>query len=301
LSNETPLYYNSQNADLVSGVHSADYYELDETARLEKGTPSVDPKIYLKENAAMTIALAKLWAATGNANYIEKGNVMLDYILSNYASETGLYFRDLENETILSFEDNRKLIDALLIYYQITQEEHYLSVATKLGYAAIKHFDSNFGIRSAFGDLALPAALVPMDNIAAVSTYNMLGQITALDTFKNYAVQTYNHQSSSEMSRSQTTLPLFLQATKELKKEPFHAQFISSNSKSKQHHSLLSAILVNPNSYFVFDVLVLGEMNEIDEDFYGNFNPGTLFMCTSSFCSSPIYSVEDLKAFLSLN
>lgn len=301
LGNDTPLYFNSQNADLISGVHSGDYYALSEKDRLAQGTPTVDPKQYLKENAAMIVALGRLWAASEKEIYLEKGINMLDYILTYFQASSGLFMREQGNETVFSFEDNRQLLDALTLYYQLTQNQNYLSTAEKLAYTIINRFYSENGMRSACGDLVLPAAIVPKENIAAVLTLNTLGHLTELDTFKRCAMQTFTPLNKTELMQSQTTLPLLFRAEKELKQDPFHAQYIADNSANKLREDYLKAILLNPNPYFIFDVLTLGEMKPADADFYGNFDVGTLFMCTSSYCSSPIYSKKDLITFLRAN
>ncbi|NOQ70886.1 MAG: DUF255 domain-containing protein [Crocinitomix sp.] len=298
LGNETPLYWNSQNADLISGVHSGEYYDLPEAERLAEGTPAVDKKIYLKENAAMCIALSNLWAATGDHSYLSKGQNMLKFILSEYSTPAGLYSREIGETDIYSFEDNRKLLDALLRYYQITQDSTLLENATTLAYQLIKRFDSPNGIQSAAGELAIVPTIVPRNNIRAVTTFNLLGHITELDTFKNYALTTYNRLNKEQLAKSQTTLPLSFKAGVELKEAPFHAVFITDGQQQLLKTEYLSALLLNPNSYFIFDVLTLGEMTTEDEDFYGGFDAGTLFMCTASFCSSPIYTKADLVEFL---
>lgn len=301
LGNDTPLYSNSQNADLVSGVHSGDYYALSEKDRLAQGTPRVDQKQYLKENAAMIVALGRLWAASEKETYLEKGIEMLDYILVHSQASSGLFMREQGNEAVFSFEDNRQLLDALILYYQLTQNQNYLSTAKKLAYTVINQFYSENGMRSACGDLFLPAAIVPKENISAVLTFNTLGHLTELDTFKHCAAQTFAQLDKTELMRSQMTLPLLFRAEKELKQDPFHAQYIADNSANKLREDYLKAILLNPNPYFIFDVLTLGKMEPADADFYGNFDAGTLFMCTSSYCSSPIYAENDLKTFLMAN
>ncbi|MFT5819769.1 MAG: hypothetical protein ACI8ZM_000994 [Crocinitomix sp.] len=298
LGNATPLYWNSQNADLISGVHSGEYYDLSESERLAEGIPAVDKKIYLKENAAMCIALSNLWAATGNQTYLEKGRLMLNYILMEFNTAAGLYSREIGETDIYSFEDNRKLLDALMRYYQITQEPELLEKSTSLAYELINRFDSPNGIQSAAGELAIVPTIVPRNNIRAVTTFNLLGHITELDTFKNYALIIYNRLNKKQLAKSQTTLPLSFKAGTELKEAPFHAVFITDGQQQKLKAEYLSTLLLNPGSYFVFDVLTLGQMTAEDADFYGGFDAGTLFMCTASFCSSPIYSKADLIGFL---
>jgi uncharacterized protein YyaL (SSP411 family) len=298
LGNESPLYWNSQNADLISGVHSGEYYNLNEEERLAAGTPSVDQSIYLKENAAMVIALSNLWAVTGNKSHLEKGVTMLNYILENFGTSTGVYTREMGQTNIYAFEDNRKLLDALIRYYQITQKVFYLEKATDLAYQIISQFDSPNGIQSAAGELVIPPTIVPRNNINAVTTFNLLGHITELDTFKTFAQTTYNRLNKKQLARSQTTLPLSFKAGLELKEAPFHAVFISDKKQDKLKTDYLASLLLNPASYFVFEELIIGKMNAEDQDFYGGFDAGTLFMCTASFCSAPIYNKADLDAFL---
>ena len=298
LGNETPLYWNSQNADLISGVHSGEYYELNETERLAKGIPAVDKKIYLKENAAMCIAMSNLWAATGNISYLARGQKMLKYMLDEYNTPCGLYSREIGESAIYSFEDNRKLLDALIRYYLITQDSSLVEKAIALAYELINRFDSPKGIQSAAGELAIVPSIVPRNNIRAVSTFNLLGHIAELDTFKNYALTTYNLLNKGQLAKSQTTLPLSFKARVELREEPYHAVFITDGEQQNLKAEYLSALLLNSGSYFIFDVLTIGAMTAQDDDFYGGFDAGTLFMCTASFCSSPIYTKADLVGFL---
>lgn len=298
LGNKSPLYWNSQNADLISGVHSGDYYKLNAEERQKQGFPSVDQSIYLKENAAMAIALSNLWAVTGKEDYLKKGQNMLDYMLTAFKTPNGIYSREIGQTDIYAFEDNRKLLDALIQYYQITQNSVYLEKAKQLGYQIISQFDSPNGIESAAGELVITPTIVPRNNINAARTFNLLGQITKLDTFKTFAITIYNRLNKKLLASSQTTLPISFRAGIEIKTAPFHAVFINDGQKEQLKTDYLTSLLLNPASYFIFEELTLGEMNTEDQDFYGGFEAGTLFMCTTSFCSAPITCKEDLISFL---
>lgn len=298
LGNETPLYWNSQNADLVSGVHSGDYYELNEQDRLAKGVPSVDEKIYLKENARICHALTKLWAATGNANYLDRGMQNLDYILENFGNEKGLYKREIGSSDIISFADNRTLLEALIVYYQISRNERYLTTAQQLGFTLIETFDSDKGMKASVGDLAIAPVVVSKDNIDAVLTFNLLGHLTENARFNRFAKQLYAKIDKKALASNQTTLPLLIRAERELENEPYHAQYIADGSRKDLMHGYLKSLLVDRNPYIIFDVLTIGKLSAEDESFYGGFEAGTLFMCTSSYCSAPISNKTDLQTFL---
>ena len=300
LGNETPLFWNSQNADLVSGVHSGEYYALSEKDRLKQGTPSVDKKIYLKENAAICLALTKLWAATGKNKYVIKGIAMLDYILDNYKNKSGVYSREKGQEKIISLDDNIKLIEALLVYYQITGNKKYVTESIAIGYGVMELFDSPKGLQSAAGELAITPVLVPKSNVEAVITFNQLGHLTKLDTFTNYATKIYSNLDKKELARSLATLPLLIRADKAIVNEPYHALLVS-NGTVPNKDKYLAALLLHPDASFIFEELRFDEMTPADKAFYGSFDSGTLFMCTSSFCSAPIFSVSALDNFLKQN
>jgi uncharacterized protein YyaL (SSP411 family) len=56
----------SQDADVVPGRHSAEYFGLDDAARRKQGMPRVDPHLYTRENAWIIRALLAYHAATGD-------------------------------------------------------------------------------------------------------------------------------------------------------------------------------------------------------------------------------------------
>lgn len=166
LQGETPLFWNSQNADLIAGEHSGQYYELNEAERLKQGVPSVDQKIYLKENAAMINAMIWLWAATNKEEYLREGKEMLDHALYTFSTDRGIYAREEGSESIFSFEDNRQLIESLLLYAQVTNDKTYLIKAEILAKNCITEFDSKEGIQSVCGEITLKSPIVQRDNLA---------------------------------------------------------------------------------------------------------------------------------------
>lgn len=298
LKGKSQLFWNSQNADLIAGQHSGEYYKLNETDRLKQGIPSVDEKIYLKENASMINALVWLWAATGNDTYLKEGTEMLDYALTSFATQKGIYSREKGSTEIYSFEDNRRLIESLMLYAQITNSKTYLIEAENLGRRCIEVFDSKAGIKSVIGEIALASPVVLRDNLNAVMTYNKLAYLTGKNGFKTFAQKTFDLLDQEKLKASLSTLPSLIRARNELEKEPYHAKFIGGFEDDELKKSYLKAILMDKNPYFIFEELMPGEMKPEDEKFYIDFDAGTLFMCTSSYCSAPISSLQELQNFL---
>src|SRR5260370_224460 len=65
LASPTGAFYTSQDADLVDGKHSADYFAQSDAQRRKLGVPRVDKDIYARENGWASNQLATLDAATG--------------------------------------------------------------------------------------------------------------------------------------------------------------------------------------------------------------------------------------------
>ena len=62
----TGAFYTSQDADLVDGKHSADYFAQSDAQRRKLGVPRVDKHIYARENGWAINGLVTLYAVTGD-------------------------------------------------------------------------------------------------------------------------------------------------------------------------------------------------------------------------------------------
>jgi hypothetical protein len=58
----------SQDADVISGRHSASFFSLGDEKRGAIGIPCIDKHLYARENGWMINALARLYAVTGYAS-----------------------------------------------------------------------------------------------------------------------------------------------------------------------------------------------------------------------------------------
>jgi uncharacterized protein YyaL (SSP411 family) len=298
LKTENPLFYNSQNADLKSGEHSEDYYALNEAARLELGTPSVDKRIYLKENAGMILALAKLGAASDQIEYVSKGIQMTEYILKNYKAKNGLFCREKGNESLFSLADNSAFLEVLMTYYQLTGNQLYLDEAKSLGHKIIQSFNSPKGLNATKGTTPLPPAIVGKDNFEGIMRLNFLAYLTGDDTFKKFAKETFDKLNLSETSTMDITKSLVVQTKKQLESEPFQVKLISNGQIDKQKRAFLSELLLQPEPYLIFKELSVDKMTTEESEMFGTVEVGTLFMCTSSYCSAPIRKRSELRTFL---
>jgi len=74
LTSSAGAFYASQDADLVPGKHSAEYFKLSDSNRRKRGTPRIDQHIYSRENGWAVNALTTLYAVTDDKALLKRRN-----------------------------------------------------------------------------------------------------------------------------------------------------------------------------------------------------------------------------------
>ncbi len=87
-------FYTSQDADLVKGKHSGEYFSLDDAARRKAGIPAIDKHIYARENGWAIAALCDLYMATGEKKYLDQARTAAEWIIAHRGSNDGGYRHD---------------------------------------------------------------------------------------------------------------------------------------------------------------------------------------------------------------
>jgi len=89
LTSPEGAFYTSQDADLVQGEHSGEYFKLDDSARRQRGIPRVDTHIYARENGWAIAGLAALYGATGEQAALDEALRSANWIVANRGLEGG--------------------------------------------------------------------------------------------------------------------------------------------------------------------------------------------------------------------
>jgi len=298
LSDRSPLFDNSQDADYIKGVESSNYYSLPEEERLKLGTPAVNHQQFLKENAMMSIALVKLWANTSNANYLIRAKEMVDILALDFAQPNGLFSRSIEDNEIYSLEDNTAMLEALTMAYQISGKADYLEKAEELAEAILSNFSAENGsLFSSCGSLVVESTILPQSNYSAAFALLQIGNISKTERLTNSAESILHAIYRSEFDSSEYLIPSILFSKKHLDEEPLHAVWISDKFGTNRELKFVQTILLNSFNTIVIDRVDLKNLSPEQELRYGSTKPNTLFICTSVFCSSPITTIEQLNEF----
>ena len=129
LTSPDGAFYTSQDADLVPGEHSADYFALDDAERRKRGIPRVDQHIYARENGWAINALATLYGVTGDESALADAIRAAEWIVANRSLPGGGFRHDAEDAGGPYLGDSIYMARAFLKLYAVTGDRIWLGRA----------------------------------------------------------------------------------------------------------------------------------------------------------------------------
>jgi uncharacterized protein YyaL (SSP411 family) len=289
LSAPDGAFYTSQDADLVSGEHSGEYFTLSSAERLKQGLPRIDKHSYARENGWAINAMVDLYLASGDKQYLERAVKAADWVLSNrklkLSSDKQLGFCHGENDKVGPFlGDNLAMARSFLALYRATAERKWLTQAEQTA----NFIDSQFkqSIHSATID----------ENVQLVRFANLLYQYTGDKNYRALADQALAFLVLPETAnRRKVFVAGILLADQEMQAEPIHVTVVGSKA-DEQAKSLYSAAAALPAPYMRvewFDAKD-GPLPNTSVDL-PQLPKAAAFLCGNGRCSTPAYEVEALK------
>ena len=123
-------FYTSQDADLVQGEHSADYFSLDDAGRRAKGVPRVDTHRYSRENGWAITAECAYYSATGDAEDLALAEKAAGWIVAHRSIPGGGFRHDETDKAGPFLGDTLSMGTAFLCLYQVTGNGKWLGLST---------------------------------------------------------------------------------------------------------------------------------------------------------------------------
>lgn len=293
LMNKQGLYSNAQDADLKKGKKADDYFHLNNKERMQLGIPAIDTNTYTNTNADYATALLKLYVVSNQQSVLNSYSKILNQLLQR-KNEKGLYNHSYQSKETDALRDNlamsKLLIEHVKLFPQDTKMKGELASLMK---AIVREFRLPNGSFKGFtGDLGLTPEPVIEENIPLARVLNWYAGFSEKKIYKMYANGILNYL-------------LKVDAKKEFFHEPGILMLLNDLEKEAQHH-----VSVNENHpfpmlriayeyapfYSYFDVHHAGQGGVYDEQFSG-VEGANLFICSSSYCSSPLKSVEEVRRF----
>lgn len=290
-------FYSSQDADLVPGEHSADYFKLGDSERRKLGIPRVDQHVYSRENGWAINALAGLSAVSGDQQPLEDAIRAANWMIAHRRMSGGGFKHDETDKAGPYLADTLYMGRAFLTLYMVTANRDWLRYAEE----AANYIDQQF--KGEVGYLTSPAigALKPkpqIDENADLARFaNLLDKYSGIEAHGTMAKHAMQFLSIPAVADERGLLVAgILLANRELTTSPLHVTVVGSKT-DKVASSLFQAALKLPAFYKRVEWWDSQEGALPNSDVeYPVLDNAAAFVCGEHSCSPPVFSAEKLLA-----
>ncbi len=297
LTSPQGAFYTSQDADLIDGQHSAEYFALTDTARRKRGIPRVDKHIYARENGWAIAGLVALYNAAGDAATLDDATRAAQWILANRALPGGGFRHNEKDAAGPYLGDTIAMERAFVALYGATGDRQWLARAE----SAMHFIDAYFRDPKGAGFLTTK---IPTDHAYvphAQRDENVMVARTAALLF-HYTGDAHNDDLAKQSMRYLAAVPIVdrlpaasaLLPDLELSRPPLHLTIVGHKTDPAAQ-SLFQAALRYPAPYKRLEWWdpTEGKLPNPDVQ-YPELSRAAAFICTNRACSPPIFTPADL-------
>ena len=303
LTSPDGVVYTSQDADLVPGEHSADYYAFDDAGRRARGIPRIDTHIYARENGWVIVALCQLAAVTGDRTYRDEAVRAARWVLANRALPAGGFRHDAKDAAGPYLGDTLAMGRAFLALHQLTQDREWLDHAVAAGQFIGAHFTRGAAVGFASSDTTVNAFPAPRpqfdENVNLVRWSTALAVTSGRTEFRALASTALRWL----LAPGTTDVHGFyvaglLQAEEEARTDPVHVAVLGPKDNPVAQ-AMFAAALRQPDTYKLVEWWDRREgPAPRGENIYPELERPAAFLCANGACSSPIVSEAALSTRL---
>jgi uncharacterized protein YyaL (SSP411 family) len=155
----------------------------------------------------------------------------------------------------------------------------------------------NGAFKSFEGNNGLMAQPLKEENIQIARIFNWYGYYSKDKSYVGIAKKTYQFLLSDAMVKDYYSEASLLLLDNQLKGEPTQYVYLNTRKGNQFNHILQSMLPF-------YSMIYSGQIHQLPkekQELFESFNENVLFSCTSTYCSTPIYSEETLKKELSKN
>jgi uncharacterized protein len=290
-------FYTSQDADVVEGKHSADYFALNDPQRRKQGLPRVDTHVYARENGWAITALASLYEATSDPKTLDQATRAANWVTQHRQLSGGGFHHGSKDVGGPFLGDSIAMTRAYLALYRVTADRKWLND----GVASMSYIDRTFGGAHGTGFVS---AVAPTDrgyqphpqrdeNVAVARAANMLFHYTGDANYKAMRDAAMRYLAAPPIA---TRLPVasVLLADYEVSRPPLHLTVVGRKDDATAK-ALFAAVLKYPTSYKRVEWWDIreGKLPNPDVQYPAVPRPAA-YVCTERTCSAPIFTAEDV-------
>ena len=301
LTSPDGAFYTSQDADLVAGKHSADYFALDDKARRARGIPAVDRHIYGRENGWAINALATFAGVTGDVGALDEATRAAEWIIAHRSLGKSGFSHDTKDVAGPFFGDNVYLARAFLTLYEVSADRKWLRLAEETTRFAAAHFESGAGYIAAAASLG--AKLPPRPQIDENAVFARLA-----NRLSHYTGNVKDHARAESAMRYLAAPGVaerrgflvggILLADWELGRPPLHLTIVGGKHDPKARALFAAALRQSaPYKRVEWSDPKEGPLPNPDME-YPAFDEAAAFVCTERRCSAPIFDGAKIEFFV---
>lgn len=298
LTSHTGAFYTSQDADLVDGKHSADYFALSDAQRRKLGVPRVDKHIYARENGWAINGLVTYYAVTGDRARLDEAVRATRWALANRSLPGGGFRHGTSDASGPYLGDSIAMTRAFLTLYGATGDREWLAHAQD----AIAFIAKNFRDPKGAGFLtARPAghSYSPRpqrdENVMVARTANLLFHYTGSAEYEQIAKDAMRYLAAKPVVDRLPASSALL-ADLEICSEPLHLTVVG-HKDDPAAQNLFQAALRYSSDYKRLEWWDVREGRLPNPDVqYPELKQAAAFICTSRTCSPPIFDPNKLPA-----
>lgn len=299
LTSADGVVYTSQDADLVPGEHSADYYALDDVGRRARGIPRIDQHIYARENGWVIAALVQLAESTGDDSYRAEAERAARWIITHRSIEGGGFRHDEKDAAGPYLGDTLAMGRAFLALHQLTQNPEWLSHAVAAAGFIRDHFGRGESPGYASSDTTrktFPAPRPQYDENTGVARFAAaLARVTGRAEYRALAEPALRWALAVNVTGDRGFyVGSALLAEEEMRTEPVHVMILGAKD-NPEARAMFAAALRFPDQHKLIEWWDrrTGPAPR-GEDIFPELGKTAAFLCANGACSAPLGNASAL-------
>jgi hypothetical protein len=286
-------FYTSQDADLIPGQHSADYFLLNDAERRSRGIPRIDTHRYARENGWAISALCALSDATGDPAPLKDGVRAAEWV-SAHRSLPGGGFRHDEVDAAGPFlGDSLAMGSAFLALHQSTGDASWLTRAEGASDFIAAHFARGSEPGLATSDTTTASFPKPQpefdESIGLARFATLLGRASGRPADRALAESSLRWALSPDIVRDRGAYTGgLLLAGDEFRNEPLHVTVVGRKDDPVAQALFTAALRASTSNKLVEWWDRREGPPPRGESIFPDLPNSAAYLCANGACSSPI-------------
>jgi uncharacterized protein YyaL (SSP411 family) len=293
LTSPDGAFYASQDADLIPGEHSAEYFDLSDADRRKRGIPKVDQHVYARENGWAIYGLTTLYAVSGDEACLKDAIRAAKWVIAHRALTGGGFLHDESSGPYLA--DTLYMGRAFLGLYAVTADRSWLQQAEQAAQFVAANFQDDLGYVTSSKTGALKSGPQTDENADLVRLGNLFFHYTGKPEYREMAEHAMKYLAIPAVADGRGFLVGgILLADQEITTLPVHITVVGRKDDLAAR-DLFSTAIRHPAIYKRIEWWDErdGPLPNSDVE-YPVLTEAAAFVCGDKSCSPPIFSTEKL-------